>query len=279
MKLKLLTILFAVFLLTIVFSGCLENNKENTQTSELDKIIGKWGEVYFTVKNQSVVFGEINFYKNGTGRGYYNSPGFSEKFSFHLEGNLIHINLTDRFYITHEGNETSIFKCKYNFTDEDKKLALTGINNEKYSIVLLKEYNLSSTSEIDGGNWINMTVSETLFSVENVISFNLTIYNPMYALMLIHECFSLENETSCFIGRFKKEGDFFVIDLENLSEDVFDCNDVILNPYEQRIYKFKIENAEERKYKISMSMAIMNVWSYAQGFAKSNDFMIVTNKI
>jgi len=277
MKNKLLGLFTAVLLLTIVFSGCVEDNGVNTQINEMDRFVGKWGEVYFTVKNESVVFGEITFYNNETGKSYYRSPCFSEIFTFKLADNLIDINLTDRFFIADDGNETPIVKCKYNFSDKDTILTLTGLNNDEYSCILLKDYNLSSTSEIEGGNWINMTVSETLFAVENVTSFNLTIYNPLFASMSIHECFSLVNETSHFIGRFKKEGYIFIIDLENLSEDVVYCNDVILNPYEKRTYKFKIENAEEGTYKIDMNKAIMNLWSFAQGFAKSNDFTIVTN--
>lgn len=278
---KIISILITILLSIVVFSGCLENNKENIQTSKLERFSGKWGEVYFTAKNQSVVFGEIYFYKNGTGKSYYRSPGFSEKFSFKLEDTLIYINQTDRFYITPEGNETSILKCKYNFTEKDKKLTLTGIDNEKYSYVLLKEYNLSSTSEIECGNNINMTVSETLFSVKNVTSFNVSIYNPVYAPMVIHECFILGKYNSSvifggdYIGDFTKEGEYYIIDLNNISENKTDCNNVLLQPYEKRKYKFMIKNAKEGMYIISMGMAIMNDWCLLQGFANSNTFMMV----
>lgn len=279
MKRKLLGLFISVLLLTIVFSGCFENNKTNAQNSELDKLVGTWGEVYFMVNNTPVLFGEVILYDNGTGKAYYRSPGFSEIFAYKISDGIIDINLTDRYFITPEGDETSIIKCKYAFSDEDAKLTLSGLNNDEYSVILLKEYTLSSTSEIEGGSWVDVNVSETLYVIDNATSLNLSIYNPLFAPMLIHECFSLVNETSHFIGRFKKEGNVFIIDLENLSEDVVDCNDVTLNPYEQRIYKFKIENAEEGTYRISMSMAIMNLWSFAQGFAKSNDFTVVKNQI
>ena len=42
MKGKLLGLLIAILLLTIVFSGCFEDNKVNNQNSELDRFIGTW---------------------------------------------------------------------------------------------------------------------------------------------------------------------------------------------------------------------------------------------
>ena len=134
-------------------------------------------------------------------------------------------------------------------------------------------------SEIENYAEIYMQVIGNLKLIKNVSIFDMIIKNPLNVTILIHDCFNLEkysqeNQTFEFIGRFKNYNGQFFIDLDKITKNIDECGDINLSSNEILTYNFTIQNAEEGKYKIVMAKAIMNMQSFAQSFAVSNEFTI-----
>jgi len=120
MRRKLLSILFAFLLLTIVFSGCLESsNNENNQ--DLTKFVGSW--ISDDSENYSYLFGdEVTFYANGT-------IGSDSSL---LDGSLYEVSdgkITVIYPDGHKGTPRT-----YSFSDDDTVLTLTDSTWEKTAV-------------------------------------------------------------------------------------------------------------------------------------------------
>lgn len=172
MKGKLLGLLITVLLLTIAISGCFEENKTNTQNSELDRFVGTW-----------YGYEDINYksFLETWSFCYNRSLQINDSFgvnwgTYGLDGNELEIKIPTS-YVSYT-LMTEWFK--YNFSSNDSHLILIFGGDEKLKSEFYKgsaEGFLNEETLKFIGKWSNQTLMENYGECGNWIRYtNYTFY-------------------------------------------------------------------------------------------------------
>ena len=159
---KSLSVLFALILLTVVFSGCTEENKTEEQ-----KLLGTWYDTSFSrqftfYENKTVVYKEYHYLTNSGS--YVAQPLLF--YNWKIEDSMLHI--TDPINDITGFTEFSEDRMKIFLPESESKLNCFKVDMEKTVHIEIKEFSLKPEEIISGQN------SNLKWSVTNATSIIIT---------------------------------------------------------------------------------------------------------